>query len=546
MWVWPRSVHAQLLEQLNKRAIKALAFDILFSEQDVYRPDADEYLNEVIARSTNTYFAALQQASQVDSGMLLKQLAIPLAMQRTNLAQPSAKASFVLPLAIKPDYWQVGTINFTADFDGIGRSYDVFRNIKGWLMPSLAAKIVVGLNLPLPDKSIIQLQWRGDAQQPFTTYSYADVYQAVINNDSHFLAQFDDKIILIGASASGLYDARLTAINHNLPGVYLLAMAIDNLKNQRYLQTVSQEYSLLLGAILILLISACFIYIKNYVKQLSYALLFIIFSSFSLGLFAKSLLLQQQMLFIGVVIGFMVVSFLTFSLFYGFLEYQRRQKTLTMFGRFLHPHMVHKLLTDNQLSPEKLNKTQEVTVLFSDIRNFTQLSESKSAEAVLLLLNDYFEQQLQVIFKHNGTLDKFIGDCLMAFWGAPMDDPNHAVSAIDAALSMEQALLNFKQTLPKELATFEIGIGIHTGECIVGMVGAKSRLDYTVIGDTVNLASRIEGLTKNNHRILVSQRCKVLAEHVYNFEFSGEHHVKGRSERVKLYYPTSRKFSITE
>lgn len=543
MWVWPRSVHAQLLEQLNKRPIAALAFDILFAEQDIYRPDADAYFNEVLALSPNTYFAVLQQNNQINSGMLITQLAKPLAMQKTNIAQESAKASFVLPLAVKQDYWQVGTINFGADFDGIGRSYDVIRDIQGWLIPSLAAKVVSGINKPLPELNKIQLQWRGNSQQPFTTYSYVDVYQAVINHDIHFLSQFDHKIILIGASASGLYDSRVTAINHNLPGVYMLAMAIDNIKNQRYLHTVSQGYSLSLGVVLILLVSACFIFIKNYVKQLSYSLLLVVSSSFCLWLIAKSLLFQQQLLFIGVIIGFMMVSFLVFSLFYGYLEYQRRQKALTMFGRFLHPHMVNKLLKDNQFSLEKLNKTQEITVLFSDIRNFTQLSENRSAEEVLQLLNSYFEQQLQVIFKHKGTLDKFIGDCLMAFWGAPMDDKDHAVSAIDAALAMERALLTFKQTLPKELADFDIGIGIHTGECIVGMLGANLRLDYTVIGDTVNLASRIEGITKNNHRILVSQSCKELAEHAYNFEFAGEHQVKGRNKRVKLYHPTSRKFT---
>jgi adenylate cyclase len=125
----------------------------------------------------------------------------------------------------------------------------------------------------------------------------------------------------------------------------------------------------------------------------------------------------------------------------------------------------------------------------------------------------------------------------MAFWGAPLNNPNHAVSCVAAALAMEKALLAFKETLPEPLADFDVGIGIHSGECIVGMIGANSRLDYTVIGDTVNLASRIEGLTKNNHRILVSQQCKVLSEHVYAFEFAGEHKVKGREELVKVYRP---------
>ena len=543
MWVWPRSVHAQLVAKLNQRPIKAIVFDILFAEQDVYRPDDDAFFNEVLMQSPNTYFAALQHHLAPEGGVAIEDVASLLAIEQSESAKTDVQASFVLPLAIEPKYWQVGTINFTSDADGVGRSYDVKRNIEGWLMPSLAAKVVSGLGETLPDVNKILLQWRGDSQQPFATFSYSDVYQAVIEHDVSYLSQFDNKIILIGASASGLYDARATAINKNLPGVYMLAMAIDNLKNQRYLNSVPYIYSLILGLFIILLVTAFFVVIQSYLKQLGYALLLIITTSYCLWLVSKSLLLQQQLLFIGVVISFMVVSFVVFSVFYGYLEYQRRLQTITMFDRFLHPHVVRKLLKEQQLSPEKLNKKQVVTVLFSDIRNFTQLSETQPAEEVLQLLNNYFEHQLEVIFDHKGTLDKFIGDCLMAFWGAPLDNPNHAVSAIAAALAMEETLLAFKDTLPESLSGFDVGIGIHTGECIVGMIGANSRLDYTVIGDTVNLASRIEGITKNNHRILVSQSCKESSEHVYDFEFAGEHQVKGRQELVKVYRPVGLKLT---
>jgi len=537
MWVWPRSVHAQLVAKLNQRPIKAIVFDILFAEQDVYRPDDDAFFNEVLMQSPNVYFAALQQNVTNEGGVAIEEFVDLLMIEKSELAKVNIKASFVLPLAIEQSFWQAGTINFTSDADGVGRSYDVRRNIEGWLMPSLAAKVVAGIGITTPDVDKVQLQWRGNAQQPFTTYSYGDVYQAVIDHDASYLSQFDNKIILIGASASGLYDARATAINKNLPGVYMLAMAIDNLKNHHYLHSVPYAYSLVLGVLVILLVTLCFVFIQSYLKQLGYAFLLTIITSYCLWLISQSLLLQQQLLFIGVIISFMIISFVVFSLLYGYLEYQRRLQTITMFDRFLHPHVVRKLLKEQQLSPEKLNKKQVITVLFSDIRNFTKLSETKPAEDVLQLLNNYFEQQLEVIFDHKGTLDKFIGDCLMSFWGAPLDNPNHAVSAIAAALAMEKALLAFKETLPESLSGFDVGIGINTGECIVGMIGANSRLDYTVIGDTVNLASRIEGLTKNNHRILVSQSSKESSEHVYDFEFVGEYQVKGRHELVKVYRP---------
>jgi adenylate cyclase len=209
-----------------------------------------------------------------------------------------------------------------------------------------------------------------------------------------------------------------------------------------------------------------------------------------------------------------------------------------MFSRFLDPTVVNKLLKDDGLSPSNLNKKQVLTVLFSDIRGFTQIAEKSDAKSLVNLLNEYFDQQVEVIFKHHGTLDKFIGDCIMAFWGAPLEIENHAVSAIETALAMEEKLAIFKKSLPEHLQSFDVGIGIHTGECLVGMIGAERRLDYTVIGDAVNLASRIEGLTKNSARILVSEQTKELTNHAFDFIYQGEHKVKGREALVKLYQPT--------
>ena len=191
MWVWPRSVHAQLVAKLNQRPIKAIVFDILFAEQDVYRPDDDAFFNEVLKQSPNVYFAALQQNITNGGGVAIEEFANLSMIEKSESAKLNVKASFVLPLAIEQSFWQAGTINFTSDADGVGRSYDVRRNIEGWLMPSLAAKVVSGLGKTLPDANKILLQWRGDSQQPFTTYSYVDVYQAVIDHDANYLSQFD-------------------------------------------------------------------------------------------------------------------------------------------------------------------------------------------------------------------------------------------------------------------------------------------------------------------------------------------------------------------
>jgi len=322
-----------------------------------------------------------------------------------------------------------------------------------------------------------------------------------------------------------------------LPGVYILATAIDNLKNQIYLTPVNSITPQLLALLSALLLGGCFLLVKSYIRQISLSFVLLLLLGTILILVSNSLLKQQQIMFVGEILVFTIASFISFTFIYGYEEYKHRQQALAMFSRFLDPKVVHKLLNDDALSPEQLNKKTTLTVLFSDIRGFTNIAEQSDVQTLVNLLNDYFNQQVDIIFSEQGTLDKFIGDCIMAFWGAPQESTDHAVRAIQAALAMELQLADFKKTLPDNLQHFDVGIGIHTGECLVGMIGAKRRLDYTVIGDAVNLASRIEGLTKHSSRILVSEQTKLMAEDFFEFIYQGEHKVKGRDALVKLYQP---------
>jgi len=540
-WVWPRTVHGELVEYLNQSPYQALVFDVLFSEADIYRPDADKYFNEVLDETPRAYFSMLQQNADYGTGALIKDLPQQVGINKGEGSDENARAHFILPLAINKNNWQLGTINYTPDWDGVARYYDVYRYISGWSVKSLPAKVVGQLDLNLPETSQVLLQWRGDRQQPYKTYSYADVYQSALMNDQNFLQQFNDKIILIGSTASGLFDMRSTPLNHELPGIYLLATAIDNLKNNRFLQQVSNSITYFIAVLSVIFIALNFLLINHFSRQVFSAAVFLSLSSIVFIVTNQYLLGQQTALFIGAIIILKVITFLCFSLSYGLQEYFQRKKAVALFGRFLDPKVVATLIKQGNLDVEQLNQKRKLTILFSDIRNFTTLSEDNQAEEVVKLLNRYFTKQVKVIFKHNGTLDKFIGDCIMAFWGAPLKNDHQAIDAIGAALDMEQKLDKFCQTLPVELQDFDIGIGIHTGEAIVGMVGTNLRIDYTVIGDAVNLASRIEGLTKQSSRILVSEQTMLQAKNSYEFVFQGEHAVKGRTSKVKLYQPLRRK-----
>jgi adenylate cyclase len=234
-----------------------------------------------------------------------------------------------------------------------------------------------------------------------------------------------------------------------------------------------------------------------------------------------------------------------FAAISGYLRERRsREQAVSLFGRFLNPNVVRQIVDQGETVESLSGRNCNITVLFSDIRGFTTLSETRTPQEVVTLLNRYFDRQVEVVFKHGGTLDKFIGDCIMAFWGAPVDDPQHAQHAVAAALEMEEVLLSFKKELEAEGSTvldFDVGIGVHTGSAVVGFIGAQRKLDYTAIGDTVNLASRVEGLTKGVARVLVTQdtmqACQ--ASNIFSFKSHGAFPVKGRAAAVELYEPRS-------
>lgn len=526
-WPWPRSVHAQLLEGLMQQKPQAVVFDMFFNERDVFRPDSDLAFNDVLARYPNVYVGMQRLADGLPHS--LSSLPPSLGIVSTLTPPSSQEVSLLLPLALRPENWRAGLINFLPDSDGVGRSYWVNQFVGDWRIPSLPAR-VVSQQMSLPPVSTILLNWRN--QKPYRHISYAELYNDFGREHSLRPAnEFTNKILIVGTAAPGLWDFRNTPLSSQYPGVELLATAIDNLQQGDWLKPLNRFWSLLLLVPGLLLLTWRFA-----IGGSAWMSGVLLLGLTVLGVTTTYGLVQFQFwlpLFSALV--WLWLAYAGYTLIAWQLEHKRQQQMVAMFNRVLDPRVVNELVKRGEISQEA--KSCEITVLFSDIRGFTTLSETRSPEAVVSLLNRYFNTQVEIVFKHGGTLDKFIGDAIMAFWGAPLAQEDHAQRAVMAAIEMSAALEKFKQEVAAEGVDFDIGIGLHTGPAVVGFIGSDQRLDYTTIGDAVNLASRIEGQTKGISRVLISENTKVACADMFNYVNHGEFKVKGREQAVYLYEP---------
>ena len=357
----------------------------------------------------------------------------------------------------------------------------------------------------------------------------------VINNayDKEFFA---GKIVLVGTSASGLLDIRNTSLENDIPGVTIIAQGIQQIINGDFLVRPDwmEGAEFLFG----LLFSILICLIIQYFGPIGGLITFLVANLSSLygsfyGFNELDYLIDPISPLIICLTSYLIITFFNFL----FTELER-SKVRTAFSQYLAPEMVSRLAESSEslkLGGEKKN----MTFLFSDIRGFTAISESykSNPEELTELVNNLLTVLSNEILDNAGTIDKYMGDCIMAFWNAPTDQENHTDLALKASFDMEKALAEFNIEFQKQKGMeLKIGIGINTGECIVGNMGSEKRFDYTVLGDPVNLASRLEGQsgTYGFQRILGQETVNALKSNINLFELDLIQ-VKGKSEPVKIY-----------
>ncbi|HKO04498.1 MAG TPA: adenylate/guanylate cyclase domain-containing protein [Candidatus Acidoferrales bacterium] len=335
------------------------------------------------------------------------------------------------------------------------------------------------------DVGRVNINYRGPAR----TFPYTSIADVVSHKFTP--GTFKDKIVLVGASAVGIADLRTTPFSaFNYPGVEIHANIVDNILNQRFLEKETREFLFDVGFILLFgLPLGLWLATAQPVYLPATLFLWIPFGAFVQYTFHRGWLLNASLPALT-----LLTNTLAVALYRVLIEEKEKRKLRGTFQQYVSPEVIRRLMANpDSVAPRK----QEITILFSDIRGFTSISEKLDAQVLANVLNEYLTEMTRIIFRNQGTLDKYIGDAVMAFWGAPFEDTSQASRAARAAFDMLQKLEDLNRGwATKGLPRLDIGVGINKGVASAGIMGSSLRAAYTALGDSVNLASRLEGLNK--------------------------------------------------
>jgi adenylate cyclase len=476
-WPWPRSLHADLVDRLSKAGAAVIAVDVVFSEPS--SPKEDQRFAEAIKRAGNVVLAADRYYDE--TGGMRQWLRLDPAQIFLDAGAQTGLASVALDrdgeLRVMPD-----------SQDAMWRA--IVRRL-------MIAHAEISPNLAIKPGSLIH--YAG----PDHTFPYVSYYEVVKPTGSIPADFFKDQIVIVGrdvrASADigsaqvDMFQTPFTARDSKLmPGAEVHANILETVLAG---QAVTPVPAAVVIALLTLVAVACALLMRRWrpvlsavigaaVMALVLALDWWLFASLQIWLPAASTLAMAPAMYVS--LG--GVSFLS--------EQARKREVTQAFSLYVTPQVVDSLLAN----PDKLKlggERREITFMFTDLAGFTTFSEALSAERTVYLLNRHFTDMTDIVLKHGGTVSRFIGDAIMAFWGAPLDDDRQALNAVRAAIEMQQGMEKLREEFVKEgLPAIQMRVGIQSGSAIAGNLGSARRFDYTVIGDDVNLAARLEGINK--------------------------------------------------
>jgi adenylate cyclase len=581
--LWPRSFTARVVDHVSAGDPAAIALDVLYTEPDslsshyarlladegIARPDrvlaamsTDDRLARALREAGNAYLALYDETGRPppkDVASLHEALRIAHDSSRLALRIPALNHPVLPILVLRQNARGVAPIPLPTAADGVIRKYPVARRLPPTDTSQSAAPFIPSFSLllaadqldtpvsalrfddgllhlgnertvPVDRTGRFRVNWLGE-DESIRRISYHKVLR-----ESVPAAFFEDKVVFLGGSATGLEDLKTTPVDGQKPGVLVHAEAFLNVMNGAHLMewTLWDLWpGLLIGALpfLALILSMP----PLYASLLTLFVAAVEFLGYLLYLFPQ----YGIVLPVGTLLTFTMTTLIGGVVYKYVTEEWAKQKLRDAFASYVSASLVDQV-TENPETLELGGEKKRLTVLFSDIRHFTSYSEHLDPQEVVTFLNRFFDRMTEAVFEHDGTVDKFIGDGMMAIFGAPVDLDDHPKKACAAALMMARSLdaLNREVDLDASAeAHISIGVGINTGEMVAGNIGSSRRFEYTVVGDAVNLAARLEPLNRLlGTRILVSDTThEAVTPSPWTFRRLGAFRVKGREDPVTLY-----------
>ena len=574
-WPWHRQKLAALTQELlQNQGVSAIGFDLVFAEGDDMREADTQFAQSFLQKNVvlGYYFTSDREART--SGVLPKPV-----IQQINLSGRKIRATvwdgFGSNIATLAEAAPLaGFFNAIADDDGVVRSTPLLASFKGDYYESMALAVyraatgypsvgpgslpnsvdsVGGIlsmdsikltktdisdptktqmqTIKVDDRAAVLVSYRGLGGAQGGSFQYisaADILAKRLASE-----QLRGKIILVGTSAPGLQDLRITPVGQTYPGVETHANVISSMLDGKSIY--KPDYALGVEVALLILVGLALAFVLPALTATSAlgfsASMFLVPTALNLFLFS-----EYGMVF--PLATLLLLSFMAYMLnmSYGYFVESRAKRELTqLFGSYVPPQLVDEMVRDpSNHTMKAINK--DLTVMFCDLRGFTQLAENMEPIQLQHLLNEVFSRITQVIVGHRGTIDKYMGDCVMAFWGAPVSMPNHAELAVLAALDITQVLVQINaERRTKGLMEVKLGIGINSGMMCVGDMGSFMRRSYTVVGDAVNIASRIEGLTKHYAVDLLAGNSTKLGTPLFDWLLVDTVRLAGKTESLALF-----------
>ena len=581
-WPWPRVIHASLIEYLNRGNPALIVYDVLFADADLrvgfpYGGDtwsgaeSDKALADTIRKAGNVILIAEatfaggmtdaqtwpDQGYRLDApGVLERRVILPPAGMLSDAAvalghnflslDPDGPVRHVVPF-VRSGNRAVPSLGLSAALRAAGvKASDVRINGSSLIAGDRTMPLEMrNVNTEDGSKDIFWglINFRGPAfladmkQRPYAHYSFFDL----LYSEEQLLAEkkpdidpslFRDKIVFVGVTAAGLYDVFETPFAGGLmPGIQVHAAVADDFLSTRFMQPEVRSVRMVFVVALALAVGLAAAFLPAWWAAAVFAVIVAAFAFVATQQFAGGRWINITQPTVAA----------SLALFGGvgyqyFFEGREKRKMKRLFGQYVSRDVYEQLVANPDLA-RLGGQRRQMTVLFSDIRGFTTVSEKGQPEEIVAILNEYFTRMVEIVFAHQGTLDKFVGDMVMALFGAPLDDPDHAEHAVDAALEMIRELnrLNDKWAAEGRPA-LDIGIGVSTGPMIAGNIGSEAIMSYTVIGDSVNLGARLESLNKDyGTRIIISEGTRDALPSRYHLRPLGDVVVKGKSTPVAIF-----------